>query len=207
MIETASYLTFVAACVAILLVPGPTVTVIIANSLRSGAPAGLMNVAGTQVGLAMMLGVLAAGLTTVVATMGAFFDVVRVAGAVYLIWLGIKLWRSDGRLLAVPADTGKTRSLAGFAWQGFLVVWANPKALLFFGAFIPQFVDPAGDTSAQVLVLGLTFMGLATVLDGAYAVAAGKMGAMLSRGRVRLIERLSGTFLIGGGLWLALARR
>ena len=81
LIDTASYLTFVAACVAILLVPGPTVTVIIANSLRSGVPAGLMNIAGTQVGLAMMLGVLAAGLTTVVATMGAFFDVVRVAGA------------------------------------------------------------------------------------------------------------------------------
>ena len=87
------------------------------------------------------------------------------------------------------------------------MVWANPKALLFFGAFIPQFVDPAGDTMAQILVLGLTFMVLATMLDGAYALAAGKMGAMLSRGRVRLIERISGTFLIGGGLWLALARR
>ncbi len=207
MIETASYLTFVAACVAILLVPGPTVTVIIANSLRTGVAAGLMNVVGTQVGLAMMLAVLAAGLTTVVATMGAVFDVVRLVGALYLIWLGIKLWRSDGRLVENTGKGGGRQSLAGFGWQGFLVVWANPKALLFFGAFIPQFVDPGGDTMAQVLILGLTFMVLATVLDGAYAVGAGKMGAMLARHRVRLIERVSGSFLIGGGLWLALARR
>ncbi len=207
MIDIASYLTFIVACVAILLVPGPTVTVIVANSLRAGAAAGLMTVAGTQVGLALMLAVLAAGLTTIVATMGAVFDIVRLIGAAYLIWLGVKLWRSDGRLAARPNDGSGRRSPAGFARQGFLVVWANPKALLFFGAFIPQFIDPVGDALAQVLLLGLTFMVLATLLDGAYAVAAGKTGALLARGRVRLVERISGSCLVAGGLWLAFARR
>jgi len=203
--DLTAWLAFVAASALIVIVPGPTVTVIIANSLRAGPMAGLMNVAGTQAGLILMVAVLAAGLETIVTQAGVVFDVLRLIGAAYLVWLGVKMWRSDGRL--GQAEAGTARTYGSYAWQGFLVIWSNPKALLFFGAFIPQFVSPEGNAALQVVLLGLTFMAVALVLDGAYAVAAGKTGALLSRRNVRWLERISGSFLIGGGIWLALSRR
>ncbi len=198
------YLAYVAACIAIVIVPGPTVTVVIANSLRHGARAGLMNVAGTQAGLAIMVGVLAAGLHVIVASLAQVFDVVRLAGAAYLVWLGLKLWRSDGTL---GAAAGPARAGGSFFWQGFVVILSNPKALFFFGAFIPQFINMQGSAIVQTLVLGATFMAVATVLDGGYALLAGGAGRLLSRTRVRALEMVSGTCLIGGGIWLALLRR
>jgi len=198
------YLGYVLACIAIVIVPGPTVTVVIANSLRHGARAGLINVAGTQAGLAIMLAVLAAGLHVIVASLAQVFDVVRLAGAAYLVWLGLKLWRSDGTLAHA---TGRGRANGSFFWQGLVVILSNPKALLFFGAFIPQFISTSGSAIAQTLVLGATFMAVATVLDGSYALLAGGAGRLLSRTRVRVLEMVSGTCLIGGGIWLALLRR
>lgn len=207
MFEPTAYLTFLLACIVVVIVPGPTVTVIIANSLRHGASAGLANVAGTQAGLAIMLAVLAAGLQVVVEALGVVFEVVKLVGAAYLIYLGAKL------LLKKPSPDGAGLEAAtrgqrrNFFWQGFLVIWANPKALLFFGAFIPQFVRPEGPVVAQTLVLGMTFMAVATLLDGGYALLAGRAGGWLTRQRVRLLEVFSGCFLIGGGVWLALTRR
>jgi homoserine/homoserine lactone efflux protein len=83
---------------------------------------------------------------------------------------------------------------------------ANPKALLWFGAFIPQFVDPQGHYVAQIILLGVTAMLVALVSDGAYAVLTGRAGTLLSRSRVKMVSRLSGACLIGGGIWLALTR-
>jgi homoserine/homoserine lactone efflux protein len=197
------YLAFVLACLVIVIVPGPTVSLIIANSLRHGTRAGLLNVAGTQLGLALMIAILAVGLASIIATIGVWFDWVRLAGAAYLVWLGIKLLRSSGALDApgaAPAPRG------GFLLQGFLVILSNPKALLFFGAFIPQFVDPGGAYVWQVVLLGSTFMGVATLCDGAYAVLTGGASAFLSRTRVRRLSRASGILLIGGGVWLGLMR-
>jgi homoserine/homoserine lactone efflux protein len=197
------YLAYIAACFLIAIIPGPTVTVIIANSLRYGARAGLLNVAGTQLGLGLMMLVLVVGLSSVIAAMGSLFDVLRWAGAAYLVWIGYKLLRSPEAIAdaqAAPAPRG------GFFLQGFLVLMANPKALLWFGAFIPQFVDPKGDYVAQIVVLGLTAMAVALVSDGAWAVVTGRAGAFLSRMQVRLVSRLSGACLIGGGIWLALSR-
>ncbi len=204
MIDLVTYLTFVAACIAIVIVPGPSVTVIIANSLRYGSRAGMLNVAGTQAGLVIMLAILAAGLTTVVQYVGVAFEWIRILGAAYLIWLGIQLWRSRGKL-GDGADTSKPRG--GFFWQGFLVILSNPKALVFFGAFIPQFIDPAGNAFVQTLLLGGTFMIVATVLDSAYAFASGGAGSWLTGRNVRIVERISGSCLIGGGFWLAFSRQ
>ncbi len=207
MIDLATYLMFVAASAAIVIVPGPTVTVIIANSLRQGTSAGFLNIAGTQAGIIMMILILAAGLTTIVNMLSVLFEIVRWLGAGYLIWLGLKLWCADGSL-ASPSNKDKAeRSRASFFWQGFLVIWSNPKALVFFGAFIPQFVDPTAAAFPQVVLLGLTFMAVATIFDGGYALAAGRAGALLSKNNIRWLERISGTCLIGGGIWLALARR
>ncbi|MGB9365458.1 MAG: LysE family translocator [Xanthobacteraceae bacterium] len=197
------YLAYVLTCILITIIPGPTVTLIIANSLTHGTRAGLLNVAGTQLGLAIMLGVLLVGLSSVIATMGVWFDYVRVAGAVYLVWLGWKLLRANAGFGAVGM-TPKPRG--GFFLQGFLVLMSNPKALLWFGAFIPQFVDPAGNYVGQIVLLGATAMATAAITDGAYAILGGRTGRLMSASRIRLASQLSGLFLIGGGVWLAFTR-
>ncbi len=196
------YAAFVLASVAVVIVPGPTVTVIIANSLRDGSRSGLLNVAGTQAGLLVMLLIVAAGLEVIIENMAVVFDWVRLVGAAYLIWLGVKLIRSRGRTFTTQAPRS-----GSYFWQGFLVIWSNPKALLFLGAFIPQFVDPRFDPVLQTLILGGTFMAVATVLDSAYALVSGKAGEWLSQRNIRRLEAVSGGFLIGGGVWLALSRR
>ncbi len=198
------YITFVFASFLMVIVPGPNVTVIIANSLAHGTRAGLLSVAGTQLGVGVILIVLLVGLTSIVETMALWFGWVKLAGAAYLIWLGVKLWRSDGKLGDVTATKVPRR---GFFWQGFFVLIGNPKMLFFFGAFLPQFIDTKGEFLYQVAFLGVTFMVVAGIFDSCYALLAGRAGSMLARHRVRLLERISGTFLIGGGIWLALARR
>jgi threonine/homoserine/homoserine lactone efflux protein len=197
------YVAYVAACVVIVIVPGPTVTLIVANSLTHGTRAGLINVAGTQFALAVLIGIVAVGMASIVATMGWWFDWVRLIGAAYLVWLGIKLMRSSGALGEIAASP---QPGGGFFWQGFLVLLSNPKALLLFGAFIPQFVDTKQDYFGQVVFLGVTFMAIATVFDGCYALLAGRARQFLSRRRVALVSRASGVCLIGGGIWLALQR-
>ena len=204
MISLTTLFTVALASFLVAVVPGPTITVIIANSLRGGARAGLLNVAGTQLGVFSMMIIVAAGLETVVTIMGEAFFWVKVAGAAYLVWLGIKLLRSDGSL----GEAGDAKAPGmGYFWQGFLVLWSNPKALFFFGAFIPQFVDVSRDTFGQTILLGLIFMGVATLVDSCYAVLAGKAGSWLTRPKVRIAEIGSGLCLIGGGIWLALARK
>jgi homoserine/homoserine lactone efflux protein len=203
MIGLEVYLAYVVACFVIAIVPGPTVTIIVANSLAYGTRAGMLNVAGTQAGLALMMATVVVGLSTVIAVMGVWFDWIRIAGAAYLVWLGWKLLRS-------PDDLGQARAAAprgGFFLQGLLVILSNPKGLLWFGAFIPQFVDPTGAYVGQIVLLGVTAMAVALVSDGAYALLTGRAGALLSRSRVRLVSRVSGAFLVGGGVWLALTRR
>jgi homoserine/homoserine lactone efflux protein len=197
------YLTYVLACALIAVVPGPTVTVIIANSLKHGTRAGLLNVAGTQLGLALMMAILIVGLSSVIAAMGWLFDWLRLVGAAYLVWIGWKLIRSPDQLASAELAS---RPRGGFLLQGFLVLMSNPKALLWFGAFIPQFINPQGHYVAQIALLGVTAMAVALLSDGGYAVLTGRAGALLSRKRVRLVSRLSGGFLIGGGVWLALTR-
>jgi threonine/homoserine/homoserine lactone efflux protein len=194
---------YLLACVVFTLVPGPTVTLIIANSLTHGTRAGLLNVAGTQLGLAVFVGVLVIGLASVIETMGVWFDWVRFIGAAYLVWIGIKMFRASGKL-DEPGKTAAPRG--GFFLQGFLVMLSNPKVLIFFGAFIPQFVDPNGDYVTQVILLGATAMFTAAVTDGSYAILTGRARSVLTRARVRMISKLSGVFLIGGGVWLALTR-
>src|SRR6187397_2392492 len=183
------YLAYVVACFVITIIPGPTVTLIVANSLTHGTRAGLLNMAGTQLGLGLMMLVLVVGLSSVIATMGSWFDWLRLFGAAYLVWLGWKLLRSTGGF-AQPGNAPKPRG--GFFLQGLLVVIGNPKALLWFGAFIPQFVDPTGNYVGQVVLLGLTAMASAAVTDGGYAVLAGRAGRLLSRRRVLAVSRISG---------------
>jgi len=199
-----SYLAFSAAAAALAFVPGPTITVIIANSLRYGHRAGLRNVAGTQAGFVIWLTIAALGLDAAIRVMGVWFDLLRYAGAAYLVWLAIKLFRSNGDL-AVAVD--RARPKGSFFLQGFIVILSNPKMLVLFGAMIPPFISPGADPMRQILLLGATFMAIAGFGDVMYALMAGKAGSFLSRSRIRALEVISGCFLMGGGLWMALRGR
>ncbi|MGO4124698.1 LysE family translocator [Inquilinus sp. YAF38] len=195
------YLAYIAACILVAIIPGPSVTLIVANSLTHGTRAGLLNIFGGQIGLVLMLGVLIVGLAAVVEAMGQWFEWLRLAGAAYLVWIGWKLLRTPDTL-AEPVRPPR----GGFVLQGLLVALSNPKMLLFFGAFIPQFIQPGGDQSSQVLLLGATALVVAALSDGMYALLTGRAGSALSRRHVRLVSRTGGVCLIGGGVWLALAR-
>src|SRR5882757_5270916 len=196
-----AYLAFVAACIALALVPGPVVTLVIANGLRHGTRAALTNILGVQAGLAIVIGIVAVGLTSLMATMGYWFDWVRFAGAAYLVWLGFRLIRAPAE--GMTADAPPPPPRGGFFLQGLLVLLSNPKVLVFFGAFIPQFVDMEKDHVSQVALLGFTFNVVAGITDALYALLAGRARSFFSARRTRLMSRISGGFMVGGGLWLA----
>jgi homoserine/homoserine lactone efflux protein len=197
------YAAYLLACLVIVIVPRPTVTLIVANSLKYGARAGLLNVAGTQLGIAIVIGIVGVGLTSAIEALGHWFDWLRLLGAAYLVWLG---WRMIAASDGFEASGGPAPPPRGFFTQGLLVALSNPKTLVFFGAFFPQFIDPRGDHALQIAIMGATALAFAAVSDSAYALLSGRAGRLLARHRVRLLSRLSGGFLVGGGLWLAFSR-
>lgn len=205
MIGLATLLPYLLACFLLAIVPGPTVTVILANSLARGTLAGLSIVLGTQLGLIGMILVVALGLEAVIGFMAFAFDWIKLAGAAYLIWLGFNMVRSRGEL-GDPGSVPK-KSYRRLVLDGFLVIWSNPKALIFLGAFLPQFVATERAAFPQVLLLGLFFMLIAGASDSVYAVLAGQARGMISAARVRLLSRVSGVVLMIGGVWLALVKK
>jgi threonine/homoserine/homoserine lactone efflux protein len=205
MFSLATLVPYLAACAILAIVPGPTVTVILANSLRSGTLAGLSIIAGTQLGLVTMILVVGLGLEAVMGFMAFAFDWIKLAGAAYLVWLGFNMLRSQGHLGTAAA--GPEKSYRRLILDGFLVIWSNPKALIFLGAFLPQFVNASGATFPQVVVLGLFFMVIAGASDSMYALLGGRARGMLSAARVKLLSRVSGAILMAGGVWLALVKK
>jgi threonine/homoserine/homoserine lactone efflux protein len=145
-------------------------------------------------------------MTSLIAVLAAWFEWLRWAGVVYLVYLGIQQWRA----LPVALEDVDPAAVAGrtLFWRGFLVSATNPKTLLFYAAFLPQFVDPAQAPLPQLLLMSATFLALATLLDGGYVLLAGRLRQLFrGRRRARLRNRLTGSLLIGAGLGLALARR
>jgi homoserine/homoserine lactone efflux protein len=194
---------YVVATMIFVAIPGPSVTLFIANSLGHGTRAGLTTVAGSQCGILIAITAVGIGLTSFMEAMGHWFEVLRFVGAAYLIWLGVKMLRTpvlSDAMLTPPAPRG------GFALQGFLVAISNPKTLAFFGAFLPQFLDPAGNRPTQIAIMGAAFLIIAAIGDGSYALLAGRARTLMTGRRLRLMSRLGGLFIVGGGVWLALAR-
>jgi homoserine/homoserine lactone efflux protein len=193
---------FLLITIVLLLTPGPIVTLVISTSATRGVRAGLVTVAGTSSGNAALLAAIAVGLSWVLVHAVYLFELLRWAGAAYLIWLGVRAWRGAGQA-EPPAPA------AGVHFRrGFLVALTNPKTLAFFTAFLPQFVDPALPAARQLAVMCVVTVLLAAVSDSCWAVAAGLGRAwFMQPSRARLLKRLSGLTLIGGGVWLSLARR
>jgi homoserine/homoserine lactone efflux protein len=186
----------------LILVPGPIVTLVVATSAARGVRAGLATVAGTTAGNVVLLAMIASGLSLILAHALYWFDILRFAGAAYLVWLGIQAWRGAGDVASTPPGDH-----VHFG-RGFLVALSNPKTIAFFSAFLPQFVDPGLPVARQLVVMCAVSALLAALSDSAWAILAGLGRAwLLQPARARFIGRLSGLTLIGGGIWLSLSRR
>ena len=193
---------FLLITILLLLTPGPIVTLVIATSASKGLRAGLVTVAGSSAGNAVLLAAIALGLGFILQNAVPLFELLRWLGAAYLIWLGIQAWRGAGR--AATAAPEHRRQF----WRGFLVALSNPKTIAFFTAFLPQFVDPALPAGRQLAVMCTVSVALGTLTDSGWAMLAGWGRTWLMQtSRGKLLGRLSGVALIGGGIWLSLARR
>jgi len=189
--------------VLLFLTPGPIVTLILATGARSGTRAALQTVAGASTGNAALLACIAFGLTWILKTSTDIFDYLRWVGAAYLIWLGVMAWRRADAPNETMPPGGHVH-----AWRGFVVAITNPKTIAFFTAFLPQFIDSALPVERQLLVMCVTSVMLGSVLDTGWAIAAGAGRTFfLTRANAKWLGRISGLALIGGGIWLSLARR
>lgn len=200
------YAAFLLACVGLMLIPGPNVTLIVATSVGQGARRGLLTLAGTWTGSALQIILVSFGLAQALGSWGSWFSWLRWAGAAYLVVLGLRQFRT------APAATGSAGAVPGgrrdgAAWaRGLLVSIANPKTLLFLAAFLPQFVAPGGDPARQVAGLAVGYLAVAAVVDCGWILLARRASGWLTR-RGRLANRLSGGMLVGCGAGLALAHR
>lgn len=193
---------FLLITVVLFLTPGPIVTLIVATGARQGTRAALMTVVGASTGNALLLALIALGLNWILKTSAEVFDYLRWIGAAYLIWLGIQAWRHGGEQTQTLAPAAHVH-----AWRGFVVAMTNPKSIAFFTAFLPQFVDPVLPVAWQLLVMCVCSVTLGGLLDSGWAVASGLGRAWFMKPKHnRLLARLSGLVLIGGGIWLSLAR-
>ncbi|MFG1223082.1 LysE family translocator [Xanthobacter wiegelii] len=203
MISAESLALFVLACIALGATPGPNVALIVGTSLKHGRQAGILTATGVNVGLIAQLALVAGGLAYVVEAFSHHFDLVRYAGAAYLVWLAVMQWRAAGKAVEAPAPSAH----AAFG-RGLAVAFANPKTLLFHAAFLPQFVTDTTNPVPQIALLAAIFAVIALVGDMLWAVVADKARAAL-KGRFTLVaDRVSAGILVGGAaLLLAAGRR
>lgn len=198
-------LTFVLTTLAVMAMPGVTVSSVTGTTLGHGVGAGFAMEFGAVLARMSMLVLLALGLEVVSQAMEAAFDWVKLAGAAYLIWLGVRSIRQPPRFAATGQEVAP--QFRQQVLSGFIVLWGNPKALLFFGAFLPQFVDLSRPVAPQVAVLGAIWLVIVVVTDSAYILLAGGARRFFGGRNSRTAGWVSGLILIGAGLWLAVQSR
>lgn len=202
-----TWLAFTAAAAILLVIPGPTVTLVVGYALGVGRRAAWATVAGVALGdfTAMTLSLL--GLGAVLATSAALFTALKWLGAAYLVYLGVRLWRAEPTVDAL-GDTGDARSGRAILGHAFAVTALNPKSILFFVAFVPQFVNPSAPVVPQLVVLELTFVVMAACNAALYAVLAGRARRLIRRPAIlKAVNRLGGAILIGAGVATVAWRR
>ena len=207
--ETSTLALFAVAAVTLLVIPGPAVLYIVTRSVDQGRAAGLASVCGVHVGTLVHVAAAALGLSALLVSSATAYDTVRWLGAAYLVWLGVRRLLAHDEPSAPASDPRTSRlGLGRIFAQGVVVNVLNPKTALFFLAFLPQFVDTSrGSVPFQVVVLGVAFVLLGLLSDGAYAMAASTGAGWLRRrpGVARASRLVSGGVLISLGVTTALA--
>ena len=201
------WLAFVAASAVLLIIPGPTILTVISYSVAHGKRANVPLVAAVALGDSTALVVSLLGLGALLATSAFWFTAIKWVGGLYLLYLGIKLLRAgiSPAVLAAPAAPGSRWRL--FA-NTYLVTALNPKGIVFFVAFLPQFIDPRANVTHQLWVLALTFVSMAALNATLYAVFAGSARRLLASPRAqRRFNLAGGSLLSAAGVWALLARR
>lgn len=201
---------FAVASVLIILAPGPSVLFVVGRALAHGRRVALASAVGNAVGAYALVAAVAFGLGPLVERSVVLFTALKLAGAAYLVYLGVKAWRERGALQAETSGGAPEGGLPRLLWEGFAVGAANPKTLVFFAAVLPQFVDRAqGHVALQMLLLGLVFSAIAVVCDSGWAVGASTARAWFARSPRRLsaIGGAGGLCMIGLGLTVAVTGR
>jgi threonine/homoserine/homoserine lactone efflux protein len=201
------WLAFVATATVLLIIPGPTILTVISYSIAHGRRANVPLVAGVALGDSTALAVSLLGLGTLLAASAFWFSVVKWAGGLYLLYLGVKLIRagvSSTELPAAPVPHSRWRLFA----NTYLVTALNPKGIVFFVAFLPQFLTPGVEVAPQLWVMSLSFVALATLNATLYAVFAASARGFLSSPRtLKRFDLAGGAFLSVAGVWALLAKR
>ncbi len=201
------WLAFVAASAVLLIIPGPTILTVISYSLTHGRRANVALVAAVALGDSTALVVSLFGLGALLAASAFWFTVVKWIGGLYLLYLGVKLLRA-GAASSTPLDPTPPRSRWRLFANTYLVTALNPKGIVFFVAFLPQFINPAADVTRQLWTLALTFVLMATLNATLYATFAGSARRILSSPRARRRFHLAGgSLLSAAGIWALLAKR
>ena len=205
-LTSTNYILYLAAVLLLIVTPGPTMLMTLTNAVNHGPWRALASLSGSLTAAFMMMILSALGLGAVLAASEAAFTALKVAGAAYLVWLGVRTFRGGAGL---PAGEGNDPPRRGSLYvQGLLVGASNPKALLFFAAFFPQFIDPAAPFVPQFLVLSLTFVLGDFLILGLAAFGVGRVNPWLRQPRVvgAVNRACGGLFTVMGGL-LLLSRR
>jgi len=199
------FLAFIAVSIAVIVIPGPSIMLIVSNGLQDGRRAALITVAGTSIAMLIQLTLALAGLTSLIATLTGALDWLRWIGIAYLLYLGLRRWRGATEDTAGDSDA---RQHNGSAFgQGFMVSLLNPTTMLFFVAFFPQFLTEDATALPQLLQMAATFWAMALGFDTLYALASARLSALLEAPRwARLRNRAAGAILIGAAIALILAR-
>ena len=189
---------FIIASFLVVIVPGPTVSLIIANSLKFGVKAGLLNVLGTQIGVLILIFLLALGFEFISPFVDKIIKIVRILGAIYLIILGIITFNSKINLNNNQSEKYNKR----FILQGLIVILTNPKIFLFLGSFLPQFISLENSISFQIIYFGLLFVLVATIFDSCYALIFGKFRNLIAQKYLKILNLIGSAILVLVGVWL-----
>ena len=206
-----TWLLFAGAAIVLAMAPGPNNLLAIFNGARYGVSSAAMGGLGRIIAFVLMISITAAGLGVVLAASETAFFVIKWGGAAYLIWLGIKSWFAkveDNEDVVAQTPLMVNPGLYKLAKTEFLTAIGNPKAILIFTAFFPQFLDPQQDYGPQFTVMGVTFIAMETSVLLAYGVLGGQVKGMIKSARhMRALNRVSGVLLMGAGILLAFTDR
>ena len=208
MISFQLWLAFAAAATVVILIPGPTTLMVTGHAMSSGPRVALASLIGVTLGDVSAMTCSVLGFGAVLAASAEAFTILKWVGAAYLVYLGVKLWRAPAIAFEASAMLGKARGIRRAILESYWVTLLNPKGILFFAAFMPQFIDPHRAVLPQVVVLALTFEVLAASSLALYIFMTARARRIMDSPRaIKIMNRAGGTMLIGAGLLTASLRR